>query len=116
MNAPRTDVDWFEAMAFCRWLSATGKAAEVEWKVDLPNEEEWVRAYVGEKERDFPWEGEPDGERHANFVASRLHRTSAVGLFTAGSASSGALDMAGNTYEWCSDYYDEDQDNRVRRL
>ena len=104
-NAPRTDVDWFEAVAFCRWLTRLGNTPVAGWKILLPTDEQWRQAYVGESDQDFPWEGELDPDQHANFNESRLSRTSVVGLFPAGVTTSGALDMAGNVYEWCLEKY-----------
>jgi hypothetical protein len=34
-NAPRTDVDWFEAMAFCRWFTDCGKTPGTGWEILL---------------------------------------------------------------------------------
>ncbi len=105
-NAPRTDVDWFEAVAFCRWLTHLGITPTAGWEILLPTYEQWRHAYVGEGDKDFPWEREPDADRHANFWETGLYRTSAVGLFPAGVANSGALDMGGNVDEWCLQKYD----------
>jgi hypothetical protein len=109
-NAPRTDVDWFEAVAFCRWLSDRGKVAVAGWQILLPTDAQWRQAYVGEGEREFPWKGEPDPNRHANYDRTGLKRTSAVGVFLEGAARSGALDMAGNVWEWCLEKYDHVRD------
>ncbi len=107
-NAPRTDVDWFEAVAFCRWLTHCGHAPTAGWQILLPTDEQWRQAYVGEGKSEFPWTGEPDPNRHANYRDTGLKRTSAVGVFPDGVASSGALDMAGNVWEWCLEKYDLD--------
>ncbi len=59
-NSPRETVNWFEAVAFCRWLgAATGKP------VALPTERQWERAARGTDGREYPW---GDGWRpgHAN--------------------------------------------------
>jgi len=109
-NGPRTDVDWFEALAFCRWLTARSAVAKPDWWVGLPTDGEWVQAYVGAIDRDFPWNGPSDPNRCANFRGSGLERTSAVGIFPAGRANSGALDMAGNVWEWVLDKYDLESD------
>ncbi len=104
-NVPRTDVDWFEAVAFCRWMTFKGYAAENGMSVSLPTDEQWRRAYVGDSKADFPWQGETDINIHANCDFA-LRRTNAVGLFPAGEAVSGGLDMAGNVWEWCLNEYD----------
>jgi hypothetical protein len=109
-NAPRTDVDWFEAIAFCRWLTDCGKSPGTGWEMLLPTDEQWRQAYVGASMREFPWQGEPDPNRHANYGETGLERNSAVGVFPSGVASSGALDMAGNIWEWCLEKYDRGAD------
>ncbi len=52
-NYPVTGVSWFEANAFCRWLSRKlrheGLLSEA-WRVDLPNEPEWEKAARGGSE------------------------------------------------------------------
>ncbi|MCP5085319.1 MAG: formylglycine-generating enzyme family protein, partial [Rhodobacteraceae bacterium] len=107
-NAPRTDVNWFEAVAFCRWLTHLGNKPTPSGEILLPTDEQWRQAYVGDDEQDFPWQGEPDANRHANFSMTGLNRTSTLGLFPAGVASSGALDMAGNVWEWCLQKYESE--------
>jgi hypothetical protein len=101
-NSPRESVSWFEAVAFCRWLSKqTGS------KVRLPTEWEWQLAAIGgDTEREYPW---PDGwdPTRCNSYESRLKRTSAVGMYPSGATQQGVLDMAGNVMEWCVNKYEE---------
>ncbi|GAB4508940.1 MAG: hypothetical protein OHK0046_02910 [Anaerolineae bacterium] len=50
-DLPRENVTWFEAMAFCRWLSArTG------YTITLPTEQQWQRAAQGDDGRTYPWD------------------------------------------------------------
>lgn len=50
LNHPVVGVSWFEAMAFCKWLSdLTGDI------VTLPSEEQWQRASQGDTDREFTW-------------------------------------------------------------
>lgn len=75
-NAPRETVSWFEAVAFCRWLSArTGRV------IRLPTEWEWQQAATGGNPAyEYPWGTEWDAA-HCNCDEARLTRTSPVGLY-----------------------------------
>ncbi|MCG8351165.1 MAG: SUMF1/EgtB/PvdO family nonheme iron enzyme [Chloroflexales bacterium] len=94
-NHPVVGVSWYEAMAFCRWLTQH-LADGHEYR--LPSEAEWEYAARGAARRIYPWgDEEPDGER-ANF--ERLHEgTSAVGCFLQGATPEGILDLAGTVWE-----------------
>lgn len=108
-NSPRDNISWYEAVAFCRWLSArTGT------NIRLPTEWEWqLAATGGNPQREYPWEGGWDSSR-CNSYDSRLNRTTAVGIYPAGSTEQGVLDIAGNVWEWClNDYHDPTQSEAV---
>jgi formylglycine-generating enzyme required for sulfatase activity len=88
---PLTYLSRHEAQAFC---DREG--------VRLPTEVEWEAAARGGDDRLWPWGDElPDATR-ATF-AQPIGGLSPVGLHPAGAAPCGALDMAGNVYEWTSD-------------
>ena len=90
-NSPRETVSWFEAVAFCRWLSKRTNS-----KIRLPTEWEWqLAATGGDPEREYPWPGGWDATK-CNSSESRLNRTSAVGIYPSGVTQQGVLDMAGN--------------------
>ena len=95
-NHPQVGVSWYEAVAFCRWLSNMLQA-----DVRLPTEAEWERAARHTDGRTYPW-GEEFDQRRCNMVDTGIGVTSAVGLFPNGDAECGAADMAGNVWEWCS--------------
>lgn len=110
-NHPRDSVNWFEAIAFCRWLSyrLTGQLPDKKnrdsWPVRLPTIEEWKTAATGGNSKYiFPW-GEEWDERLANTSDSGLSRTTAVGMYPHGAAPCGLLDMSGGVYEWTLSYH-----------
>ncbi len=120
-NHPRETVSWYDAVAFCRWLDARvslpkqpaalslknlfTKNAEQSIGLSLPTEWEWQWAATGGKEEyEYPWGKEWDGSK-ANTSECGLARTTAAGMYLAGSATCGALDMSGNVYEWCLNEY-----------
>jgi formylglycine-generating enzyme required for sulfatase activity len=109
-NQPVVGVSWWEARAFCRWLTETLEDEKPSWwrpgsRVCLPSEAQWEYAARGTTGRTYPWpEGQPD-ERRANFD-QRLGKTSPVGIYLTGATPEGLRDMAGNVLEWCLDIYD----------
>ena len=103
-NHPAEGVSWYDALAFCRWLSA-GLGHEVR----LPTEWEWQQAATGgDPHKDYPW-GDWD-EGRANTNESHLSRTTAAGMYPGGVSAQGALDLAGDVWEWCLNQYDKPND------
>ena len=49
-NRPVERVSWYDAMAFCRWLSV-----QIGQEVRLPTEQEWEKAARGTDGRKYPW-------------------------------------------------------------
>src|SRR4030095_432041 len=49
-NHPAENVSWYDAVAFCRWLSA-----KLGYEVRLPTEQEWEKAARGVDGRAYPW-------------------------------------------------------------
>jgi formylglycine-generating enzyme required for sulfatase activity len=103
-NHPAEDVSWYDAIAFCRWLSA-----RLGYEVRLPTEWEWQQAATGgHAENEFPWRA-VWSSAYANTVESGLSRTIAVGLYPEGASLLGVRDMSGNVDEWCLNEYDVPQ-------
>jgi len=98
-NRPVVEVSWYEAAAYCAWLSD-----RLRREVRLPTEAEWERAARGTAGRKYPWGKEgPDSER-ANWRRNVGH-TTPVGLYPRGATPEGIEDLAGNVWEWVADWY-----------
>ena len=100
---PVVGVAWYEAVAYCAWLTAEGRAAG--WlypgeRLRLPTALEWERAARHTDRRRYPWGDEPPDAARANYEGAGLRAPTPVGVFPAGAAACGALDMAGNVWEW----------------
>ncbi|MGD2087156.1 MAG: formylglycine-generating enzyme family protein [Candidatus Aminicenantes bacterium] len=98
---PVVGVSWYDAAAYCNWLSEKTKK-----KYRLPTEAEWEKAARGTDGRFFPWGNEEPGLNKANF-AGQLHGTVSVKKNIQGISAFGLMNMAGNVSEWCADWYDE---------
>jgi formylglycine-generating enzyme required for sulfatase activity len=111
-NHPRVGVTWYEAVAFCHWLNAAFTPAELklpdkEWEVRLPSEAEWERAARHTDGRKFPWKDKAEPASRCNCHETQLRQTSAVAMFPSAKAECGALDLAGNVWEWTLSAYEE---------
>jgi formylglycine-generating enzyme required for sulfatase activity len=114
-NQPVTWVSWAEAMHYCAWLTEKlcegtdtpavlqrllrSEVASRPWRVTLPSEAEWEKAARGEDGRTYPWGNKADSNR-ANYSASGIYTTSAVGCFPSGASPYAVEDLAGNVWEW----------------
>jgi formylglycine-generating enzyme required for sulfatase activity len=107
-NRPRTEVDWYEAVAFARWLTVA-----LGYEVRLPTEQEWEQAARGTGGRIYPW-GDKYRSGYANVDEKEredgpwyLEQTTAVGMYPHGRSPLGVADMAGTVWEWCLNKYDQ---------
>lgn len=120
-NHPRDSVSWYDAIAFCRWLSFKmgGKWGldEIDkWPVRLPTEFEWEKAARGTDGREYPYAGKFDAAK-GNTNKTGIGQTSAVGMFPDGASPDGVLDMSGNVWEWClTDYRNPAPDAKAEDL
>lgn len=93
-------VSWFDAVAYCKWLSK-----ELNADVWLPTEAQWEKAARGVDGRRYPWGDEWDAAR-CNCREGQHGGTLPIGQFApAGDSPYGVSDMAGNVWEWTNSLF-----------
>ena len=113
-NHPRETVSWYDAMAFCRWLST-----KLGYAITLPTEEQWEKAARGTDGRVYSY-GNGFDKTKGNTEEIGIGQTSAVGIFPDPALPYGLCDMVGNVWEWTLTEYDSKTsnifDNNERRV
>jgi formylglycine-generating enzyme required for sulfatase activity len=105
---PMNCVDQSAAAGYCAWEGGR-----------LPDEAEWEYAARGASSQRFPWGSKAPSPEASELCWDRRKTglgTCGVGQFPAGASPAGALDMAGNVWEWTSSAFSpERKDARVCR-
>lgn len=94
-DLPAVNVCWYEATAYCRWLSH-----ETGMHITLPDEAEWRLAAQGNTDRRYPW-GDEYNETYCNTKECGIRQITSVRRYVRGVSPYGVYDMAGNVWEWC---------------
>ena len=119
-NQPVVGICWYEARAYCNWLSAQSGLS-----FRLPTEVEWEAAARGLNGRRFPYGHDFDSSR-CNTFETHIRRATPIGVFPNNATPEGCFDLCGNIATWTSSAfapypYDaedgrEDSEVEVRRV
>lgn len=108
-NMPQNCVSWYEAMAFCKWISYKTKSI-----IRLPSEAEWEYAARGGAAYQFVW-GNSCDINYANVKDTGINEITSVGCFLSnvkGHKDIHLYDMNGGLWEWCSSIVEDDEGNK----
>jgi iron(II)-dependent oxidoreductase len=97
-NHPVVDVSWAQAEAYCR-----------HYALALPTEAQWEYAGRGADSREYPWGDRwEEGLCCSSTLGTGPAGRCPVGSFPAGASWCRALDMTGNVWQWCRDWFAPD--------
>lgn len=96
-NFPVVNIDWWDAYAYCSWVGGR-----------LPTELEWEKASRGIDGRIFPWGNDFSIEKLCTEENGYLHSV-AVDYYPDNVSPYGIIGMAGNTWEWCFDLFNNNE-------
>jgi formylglycine-generating enzyme len=94
---PIVNVSWDDVKAYCDWAG-----------VQLPTEAQWEKASRGTDGRKYPWGNSYDDTKlWCSVKTSRSGTASVYRTENVSESPFGCVDMAGNIWQWCADWYDE---------
>ena len=90
---PVSQVSYNDSLNYCKWANK-----------NLPTEAQWEKGARGPDGNEYPWGNTEPNDTTANFD-NLIGSTSKAGNYEKGQSLYGLLDMAGNVYQWCQDWY-----------
>lgn len=93
---PRTTVCWYDAVAFCHWISYNTRQI-----ITLPTEQQWQRAAQGDNGWAYPWGNKFDEKRCNSSLKEKSSGPTPVTQYSNGASQYEVMDLSGNVWEWC---------------